>query len=280
MKRRCLCLCGLLLASGVLPSGCDSPIVKDSMRNRADRMEKCAAPVAKGAVIDLQDNNGSVVVTGGTGTQCEVTVGITVQAATQREAQELAGKVKIVINNTHDGVQIRSEVPFTMTGQTISISYEVAIPRECVFTAKLHNGALTASGLAGPLKLTCSNGNITVRDCTAAVTARSDNGSINCSGLRGACDLKSGNGAVAAAYAPNAPAAATIKMSTTNGGIELSPPPKLSAAVDLSARNGVIRCSWPTKIGFFDRHQHGTLGKGEGKVSLSTDNGSIVVRDP
>ncbi len=281
MNQRLIGVCLVTVSAlAVVLAGCDlEPAAQSPMQGQAQRVQKLSYPMSKNAVLDVEAANGTIVVTGGGGNDCQVTAGVVVQASSQHAAQDLASRVRIATETTKDGLQIRSDAPLPLMGQTIAVNYEIALPASCGLTAKTGNGAVVVNTLAGPVKITCTNGNVTIRDCTGSVLAKADNGPINATGLKSDCDLKSGNGGVLALYGPNTQAATNIHIASRNGGIELQPPKQLSAALDLSARNGTIRCAWPLKMSLLDKHQKGTLGKGDAKVVLATENGSIVVRE-
>ena len=92
-------------------------------------------------------------------------------------------------------------------------------------------------------------------------------------------DCHSSDGAIHIEYAPDAPKAIEINATASDGSITLVTPPGLSAAIDAGTSDGSIHTDLPVTIrGKVGKSLHGTIGGGEGRVYLRTQDGSITIR--
>ena len=70
-----------------------------------------------------------------------------------------------------------------------------------------------------------------------------------------------------------------VDLSTNDGQIELTCPPQVSATVDAHVGDGHISTDLPiTVAGKIGHDLKGTLGKGEGRITLRTGDGPIRIR--
>ena len=85
---------------------------------------------------------------------------------------------------------------------------------------------------------------------------------------------------VGATYAADAPAALNVAMATDVGSIEFTGPPEISADLSAKASVGDISTNRPLTVrGSLARHSvRASLGKGEGRVNLDTNVGSIRIQ--
>jgi len=70
-----------------------------------------------------------------------------------------------------------------------------------------------------------------------------------------------------------------VDLSTHDGQIQLACPPQVSATVDAHVGDGHISTELPiTLSGKIGKDLTGTIGKGEGRITLRTGDGSIGIR--
>jgi hypothetical protein len=140
----------------------------------------------------------------------------------------------------------------------VVVDFRVRVPAGVRFVGRTVNGEIQAARLEGPAEGHTVNGSVSVstQDIARASTV---NGSVSVSvGVASWTD--------------------EIEFSTVNGGITLTFPRELAAAVNAETVNGDISSDFPLtvrgKIG--RRHLSGRIGNGSGgELSLSTVNGSI-----
>lgn len=129
------------------------------------------------------------------------------------------------------------------------------------------------------LDLQTNVGELEVDNITEYIRAKTNVGKITCREITGRTDLTTNVGEVKVVYAKNAPAACHADISTSVGKIDFAGPDNLSAAFHASANVGSIETSLPlTVTGKIGKSLNGTVGAGEGKVTLEANVGSIKIR--
>ena len=69
-----------------------------------------------------------------------------------------------------------------------------------------------------------------------------------------------------------------VDLTTHDGQLRLVCPPQVSATIDGPIGDGHISTEPPTIAGKIGRDLKGTIGKGEGRITLRTGDGSIWIR--
>ncbi len=264
-----VCLCSLLTVGG-----CYLPIAK------YERTVELSAPLAEGSLFAAQTHSGSITVNGASLTDCSLTATITARAATEEEAQKLAEQTKISLEPSPGKLTAKIEKPLLVSNQSIAVNLDVTVPNRTNLEFSTHNGAIKVTNITGKVDGTTHNGSVTTEQVCGAAKLLTHNGSIRCDATSGDAELKTHNGDVKLRYAETAPAVCSISIVTHNGGIELTSPQNLSAAVEASTHNGSIRTELPITIvgNVSKRSISGKIGAGQGKVRLETHNGSITIR--
>jgi DUF4097 and DUF4098 domain-containing protein YvlB len=126
-----------------------------------------------------------------------------------------------------------------------------------------------------------SDGNIVLEDVRAdSIAASTNDGAIRCQRVAAdRADCRTDDGSIYIEYRADAPKAPHLTATTSSGGITFLAPPGLSAAIEASTDDGSIRSSLPiTVAGKIGKSLSGTIGGGEGRVHLRTEDGSITIR--
>ena len=230
-------------------------------RAEYERTERLEAPLEAGSILALENDVGSINITGLDVNECSVIAAISVKAPTEEEAQELAEQIKIELDQDGNTLTVRTEKPRTKKRRSISISFDITVPKQTA------------------LELESDVGKIQVSNITEKIKAKTDVGQITCREISGDIDLRADVGTVKVVYSKTAPAACNATITTDVGGIDLTTPPNFSAAVDADTDVGSIRTALPLTVrGKIGKNLHGTIGSGEGKLYLRTDVGSIRIR--
>jgi DUF4097 and DUF4098 domain-containing protein YvlB len=250
-----------LLAVAVTAVGlaaCDVVISSLDVKGRATDQWTRTYQVAATGEIEIANTNGGIDVTGGTGSQVEITAERTARGMTDEDARKLLGQVQLVEDSTPAHLRLEMKVP---AGETrhLEVKYHVKAP----------------AGVS--VRLQTTNGEISVAQMTGAVTAEVTNGSVRGRELGGAVEASTTNGTVRLDV--TAIAAGGIRAETVNGSIDVSMPATAKADVDASCLNGRISIDGmkldgpePTR-----RHLTGRLNGGGPKVSLDTTNGRVQI---
>jgi DUF4097 and DUF4098 domain-containing protein YvlB len=204
---------------------------------------------------------GEVTVAGADVSECNVTAVITAKAETDEQAEELAGQVRIKLEPAGDKLYVKVETPATKPKCSINVDFNITVPKQTA------------------LQLGTNVGEITVTDITRAVKIESNVGAITCKEITGNVEVKTNVGQVIVLYSKDAPAACNANIKTDVGEIDFTAPPNLSAQVDLSANLGSIETDLPLTVkGMLNQKSSGTVGKGEGRVTLKTNIGAIKIQ--
>jgi len=126
-----------------------------------------------------------------------------------------------------------------------------------------------------------SDGSITLTNVRAeSLELRTSDGTIRCEGIATArLNCRTSDGSVHIECTPDAPTVMDASVTTSDGSITFTAPPGLSAVIDASTSDGGINTTLPiTVTGKVDKSLHGTIGAGEGRLVLRTDDGSITIK--
>jgi hypothetical protein len=148
--------------------------------------------------------------------------------------------------------------------------------------ARTSDGTITLTAAAANMcNVETRDGGITLTNVRAGtVTAYTNDGAIKCrdlSATRAHC--RTFDGPVQYECALEAPPAPFIRLETGDGNILFAGPPGLSAVIEANTDDGSISSELPiTARGRLGKSLKGTVGAGEGKVFLTTHDGSITIR--
>jgi len=237
MKKYCtvltlgFCLCLLLIVTG-----CDIQI-GDWSRAKYERTVQRQAPLAPGSTVVAQTSFGSVTITGADVTDCNVVAQIRVQAPTEQEAREIAEQVKIKLEPVGQTLTVKAEKPPKKRGRSISISYNITVPRqtnvECASSygaikltdidgnvkGKTSSGSITAEDIQGSAQLDTSYGPVTCRNISGNnIKLKSSSGSIRAENIKGSAELDTSYGSITCKDISGG----DIKLKTSSGNVKLS----------------------------------------------------------
>lgn len=265
MKKRTLIKCAtlLLLCSLLIYTtlaGC-CVNVGDFCKAKYEKTEHLSAPLAPGQTLCLQNNVGEITVTGADVTDCNATVTITAKAMTAEEAEKLAEEVRIKLEPSGSKLYIKIEQPDNKLEHSITIGFNITVPKQTAMQLGANVGEIKISDIAQPIKVEANVGAISCKEITSEI------------------DVKTNVGQVIVLYSKTAPSACNANVNTDIGEIDFTAPPGLSAQVNLSANLGSIQTALPLAVkGTINQKSTGTIGKGEGRVTLKTNIGSIKIK--
>jgi len=251
--------CLLCLLTAVV--GCCCINIGDWGKEKYEKTEQLSASIAPGATLALETEIGSITITGADVTDCNITAEICAKAPTKEEAAEIAEKVKIQLVSAGKTLTVKVEKPHLRKRRSISISYQVTVPKQT------------------DLQLESDIGEIEVSNITAPIHAEIDIGRITCEEISGDIDLRTDIGEITVVYSKTAPAVCNATIKTDIGKINFTAPPDFSATVNAVTDIGSIETDLPLTVkGKIGKKLRGTIGKGEGELNLKTDIGAIKIR--
>lgn len=226
--------------------------------------EEMTFDVNPGARVSLENINGDITITGGSGDQVKVT------AHKKAGKQEYLDELKVVTDADADYVRIETRHPKSESSWFNwgsdgggSVSYELSVPAGVSLDAiETVNGDVRIRAVSGTVKAGTVNGGLEVENLSADVSLETVNGTITADFDTLGADQR-------------------VDAEAVNGRIELLLPADASARVNAETVNGSIDADdfglEPEK-GFVGRDLSGEIGGGDARISLDTVNGSIKIR--
>src|SRR2546426_3377143 len=161
-------------------------------------------PVALGAgqSVHIEHKFGSVRLHGESGRDVKISATIRAQASSHEEAESFAQKIKIEVQQTSEGVRIKTIYPdeekrwfHSSKNSSWSVSYDIGMPSDAPITVRNSFGGVEIVGVHGVADVENGYGTLNVRD---AGTGRWNNafGSIELTGASGNVSVSDNNGSV------------------------------------------------------------------------------------
>ena len=184
---------------------------------------------------------------------------IQTQAATQDQADRIAGQIKVVTS----GSTISADGPEAGRRESWGVSFVVYAPRR------------------SDLKLDTDNGPIGVRDVTGRMTLTAHNGPVSLSGVGGDVHARTTNGPLDIDLTGARWEGTGLDAETTNGPVNLAIPESYSAQLEFGTVNGPMTVGFPLTVtieGRVGRRIVTKLGAGGAPIRVVTTNGPVEIR--
>lgn len=225
--------------------------------------------VRPGAVFSLANTNGRINVRSWDQPRVRIVARKHVESRDSDAARSAMKALAVEISPAAGGVRVNTNYPRYnngvfdwIAGTTVSMSveYDVTVPRMMDLQIENTNGRIEASDVRGSHRVTTTNGRIELTRCAGDVNAETTNGAIEAE-LTG---VNPGRG---------------MRLETTNGHITVRLPRSFAARIDAENTNGSIDTDLPVMMsGTHSKHAlKGTINGGNAELRLRTTNGSIHV---
>lgn len=157
------------------------------------------------------------------------------------------------------------------------VSFEIVLPARLSVSAETHNGEVDLSGLAAAADLCTHNGNMTIKDHVGPIKVESHNGSLEVGAVTSEFALTTHNGNIEARL--DGSGALNGSIITHNGSVHVGLGEQASTRLDCRTHHGRITVDRVMSDMTRDKKSlKGTIGSGDGKVEVTTYNGSIKVK--
>jgi hypothetical protein len=275
----------------LLVSACALVFAGDSSRYREDF--HYSYPQTAGGRFTIDNFNGSVDITGWDQNTVDIS------GTKYAESESLLHAMQIEASSSGNAVRIKTSRPDPNHGN-MGAKYVIRVPRHTVLEdVRSSNGSLRVEDIDGNAHLATSNGSIHLGKIHGNVEARTSNGSVEVSEIDGSFEAETSNGGIRA-HLHDTESGHPIRLSTSNGGIDLqvdSPrqndvvastsngpitvrmPGNVNASLHASTNsNGSVRSDFDVVVhsGELSKHRmEGTIGGGGPKIDLTTSNGNI-----
>jgi DUF4097 and DUF4098 domain-containing protein YvlB len=225
--------------------------------------------VRPGSAFSLTNVNGHITVRAWDQPRIKVHAVRHVESRDADAARDAMKALTLAISQPNGGLRIDTNYPkhndgifewIAGTSVSMSVTYEVTVPRTMDLQIENTNGAIEASEVRGSHHIETTNGRIILARCAGDVDASTTNGSIEAE----LTAINAGRG---------------VRLETTNGGIHARLPRAFAARVDAANTNGSIESDLPIAVsGSQSKHSlHGTINGGGPELRLRTTNGSIHI---
>lgn len=209
-----------------------------------------------GTTLAVSTASGSIDVAGQETDHAQVVATIVARAGSEEEAQELAEAVEIGFEETAERLEIKADRPQTDGNRSISISYEITLPRQSHVECNSASGSIGVTDLNGNVKAHAASGSVKAARVEGSVRLDSSSGSVRCEQVEGGdvrlasasgsvrllkasnagvCDLHSSSGSARASDVQ----ADSIKVGSASGSVTLAD--AQAEAIDLHASSGPVK---------------------------------------
>jgi hypothetical protein len=276
-----------------------------SNKDRYTFKDRFSADLAGIDTLGIEIVNGSIETTAWSGNSVEIEITEQVKAGDEAEAEDIAGRVKLVGRRSGSKLQIELDLGGVDRDEiynkyNYSCSLKVQLPARLELDGiNTINGCIKIPAMDRSVKADTTNGSITLAACGGDAYLETTNGTIETGLVAGKLEAETTNGDVVlegaggpvVASTTNGRISATLKealkgnidLSTTNGSIKLRVGRGSSMQVYASTSSGKVYTDASGGIdGEFNRRHtrfKGSIGGGNYSVELNTTNGSITIEE-
>lgn len=206
----------VIAAAAFLVAGCSTP-VDDALKAKAERKVELDYPLGSGSMLAVSTASGSIRAAGHQTNDAHVVATIVARAATREQARELAEQVTVRFERTDKGVQIKVDRPAPASKRSVSVSYEISVPRQTDIDCDSASGAVALTDLIANVTARTASGAIAVARITGSIQLQSTSGSIRCEQIdRGDIRLDNASGSL---HLIDASTIGTCQMNTASGSV-------------------------------------------------------------
>jgi len=133
---------------------------------------------------------------------------------------------------------------------------------------------------AGWIDIQTDDGSVTMSRVVGDIKVRSNDGSTRVEEVTGDVNIQSDDGRITVVYSEDAGGVCNVSLVTDDAAVDLTAPANFSADVEVITDDGSINTDLPIKVtGKLGKSGiKGTIGTGEGRLYIKTNDGSIRIR--
>lgn len=248
-------------------NGCNEHIVELDDNNNVNNTNYVARetfayslPIINQLQLRLSGINGNIHVNGRLNSNSVIIEGEKrVGSESQRDAEIHLAELKVIVEDLANKIYVETSQPDHPYGRRYEVDYTITVPENFKIYIENVNGSINADSLTNNINIANINGSVILDNISGSASIDLVNGLIQSNQWL--------------------PLNGTIDFTIVNGNIELDIPQTTSAEFYASVVNGNIELSNLILRNELLRNNSvsGTLGEGEGTISLGTTNGSIYV---
>ena len=285
---------------------------------RYERKVDLSRPVGDERAVEVVNSDGAIVIQGQETSTYVLAATITASAISAERAQQCAEQTQVDMVSEGGTLKVVIQRPTNLHNEWVQVDVRLTVPRKIDVNLRTSDGHIEIADLIGTLKAHTSDGSVTVRQAQGPIEvqtsdgriecvevdgprlyARTSDGSIRLEGCRSQeCEVRTSDGQITCdgisssrlnghtsdgsinvRYDSQAQPVVFVDLTTSDGQIELTCPPQVSATVEAHVGDGHISTDIPITVeGKIGHDLKGTLGQGEGRITLRTGDGSIGIR--
>ncbi len=266
-----------MIASLLLLSASSTAFAQKGQTYDHDEIIEESFKVAKGSLLTIDADLGSIVIEGGRGSEVKVYIVKGANNVSSNEANKLFDRYQVSFDEGGRGLKIRGEYDKPRGRMNwrkgIKVHYEILVPEDIELDIKTSGGSIHAENIAGNANLKTSGGSLQLRDLAGRVTGRTSGGSIQARDLGGIADLHTSGGSINIEGGGG-----SIDARTSGGNINIS---DVDGTVEAHTSGGTIRLkeiagsvNAKTSGGSIEAE---ILGQPRNDMHLQTSGGSVTV---
>ncbi len=273
--------------------------------------------MAAGGSFSIDTRHGDITVRGGQTKKCVVRARVKIRAVDNEKAQQVAEDLELAFENSGSATAVVSSLLGSYSDHSVYIDYDVTVPEqtelllntthgkiECVnikgcVSANTTHDPILCSNIIGDLKLTTthdpvrlkniigkieaatSHDPIEVNSCAGPMNLRTTHDRVTCRDiLCKQLNVRTSHDNVEVAYSKETSGAVEANIVTTHGNITFDLPDGYAGEVGMSTTHGRVHTDVPIMVkgAVSEGRMSGSVGQGQGKVSLATTHGNVYLR--
>src|ERR1700676_999572 len=228
-----------------------------------------------GQSVRVDHKFGSVRLHGESGRDVKISATIRAQASSHEEAESFAQKIKIEVQQTGEGVRIKTIYPeeerkwfHSSKNSSWSVSYDIGMPSDAPITVRNSFGSVDVAGIHGAADVENGYGTLTARDAGAG---RWNNafGSIELTGAGGSVSVSDNNGSVQVSDVKG-----TLEVRNRFGSITTR---SIQGAVTITGGNGAVALTDAASANITTSFGSVDARNIRGDLSVRDNNGNVEI---
>ncbi len=275
MNNKVLALIVLIAIPAFLILGCDQNRAKSWVENT----QRFSVEAAKIADLTVSTHNGAIDITGADTSELSVSVVCKAGGRNELDAQSALDAIELVSRTTDaDSYELgwKWREP-RKTGWSGEVRFQVQVPAGLVINAVTHNGEIEVRDTTAACDLKTHNGRLIVDGGKDVLKAHTHNGRVEVASQATRMDVSSHNGSVTI----DASKCPTLggKIGCHNGSIKIAMGENTASDVSVCTQNGRISCDVPWRVSSSKSKNRiqGSFGEGGPSLDVQAHNGSVKI---
>jgi hypothetical protein len=217
-------------------------------------------PVNEQKHIEIEGINGQITISGEAGlSSVKIWGERIVQSDSYADAEEHLENLEVLVSDGHDKINVKTDQPTVTHGRSYQVIYNIIIPDNWDVAVENVNGQIEIDSLNADIAIGLVNGDLVLTNILGNIITGVTNGTIY-----GKITL---------------PVNGICAMCSVNGQIQLGIPRTTSAALTARVTNGTVSVTNLTLNNMVSSRNSvcGTIGSGQGTISVESVNGTISV---